>query len=154
MTKYLHILFFILFFSAAGNAATCTLNFSIADYGTVYDQIRYNFIPYSTVDPKSNGGGQFFVKSGTNWIASTPTKWGSQISIPMSSTTNCNDAYKQGITNIEVAYANAKNGAFTTAPTADVNSYCLARKILPAPDSQVITLPQFGPNNGYWQPCS
>lgn len=135
------------------SANSCTLNFSVADYGTVYDQLRYNFIPFSSVQPKENGGAQFFVNINGAWIAATPVRWKNVSSVIASNSTNCSSLFKNGVGEkiVQVGYADFTSSVRDTPPTS--GAYCLNATVGALSNSQVINIPQLGPNNGYWQPC-
>ena len=134
------------------NADSCTVKFLLSDYGTIYDLIRYTFIPFSSVDPLRNGGGQFFVKFNGIWLASAPVPWKSAASVLVSKELSCDVLYKDGMRDAVVSYADLTKGA-KNAP-ASAQNYCLVPGSIGAGQgSQTITAPQFGPNNGYWKIC-
>ena len=150
--KTIMIAIFASFFASFAYADKCVINMSVANFGTIYDQIRYKFIPFSARDPLNNGGAQFFIKYNDGWVASTPTKWGTQLFVSISNTTNCSSIFNNNL-DIEVAYADFTNDSHYNVPPTNASTYCLAQKIALIPDSGTILIPQFGPNNGYWQPC-
>ena len=152
---WLYVVFLLVF---GGNvelasADSCTVNFSISDYGTIYDYIRYTFIPLSSIDPLHNGGGQFSLRLNGFWYASNPVSWGGEVSVPLSKKVDCDVLVKRGtLENVEVSYADLSGKMKDAGPSAQ--HYCLLPNVIGIADgSESIVVPQFGPNNGYWRMC-
>ena len=135
------------------NADSCTVNFSISDYGTIYDYIRYSFIPLSSKDPLNNGGGQFSLRVNGSWYVSNPVSWGGQVAIPLSNKVDCDVLVRRGaLENVEVSYADISGKMKGAGPSSQ--HYCLVPNAIGVPeDSENVVVPQFGPNNGYWRMC-